>query len=210
MNEKNTITLYAYENALSAAAIWVARIAHLRGATASNAPMGFRWFSSYGLKVEIRSGHSGLAAVLRDADIDVHKVLGSSDAFWQRNRLETHLCQSIARIVREGLPQIAPLNAITVCGLPFCANAQARTATICEPINKKRWACEDCITEIEAAQTSKSHQRSLVTPKLRYEVLARDRFACCACGSLARPEANITLHVDHIHPITEGGQDRIG
>ena len=206
MSERNTITLFSYENGLIGAATWIARIAHLRGLSSDNAPLAFRWFASYGLKIEIKSGNPELAATLRSSSLDVFKVPGSADAFWGRQRLETRLYQQIDRMLCDGLPKIEALNAVTVCSLPACENALTQTATICEPLGKRRWACKKCAAQIANVEVSKRQQRALVTPKLRYEVLARDRFACRACGSPARPEDNITLHVDHIIPVVEGGK----
>lgn len=43
-----------------------------------------------------------------------------------------------------------------------------------------------------------------ISKKTRFEVFKRDQFACQYCG--AHPPAAI-LHVDHIHPIAEGGSN---
>lgn len=47
-----------------------------------------------------------------------------------------------------------------------------------------------------------------VTPRLRYLVLARDGFKCCACGRSPK-EHGVVLHVDHIIPESKGGSDEI-
>lgn len=49
-------------------------------------------------------------------------------------------------------------------------------------------------------------ERQPVGPKLRFEVFKRDKFTCMYCGAKA-PEA--VLHVDHIHPVAEGGTSDI-
>lgn len=41
---------------------------------------------------------------------------------------------------------------------------------------------------------------------LRFEVLKRDNFTCQYCGDKA---PNVLLHVDHMHPVVEGGKDDI-
>lgn len=47
-------------------------------------------------------------------------------------------------------------------------------------------------------------QRSLMTKKMRYEVLKRDHFRCTICGASA---ANgVELEVDHIKPVSKGGK----
>lgn len=43
-----------------------------------------------------------------------------------------------------------------------------------------------------------------VSKSLRFEVFARDGFACQYCGQ--RPP-DVVLEVDHIHPVSKGGQD---
>ena len=51
------------------------------------------------------------------------------------------------------------------------------------------------------------HERSLMTPKLRYQVLRRDGFRCCICGASSRD--GVKLHVDHIKPVSKGGKTEI-
>ncbi len=47
-------------------------------------------------------------------------------------------------------------------------------------------------------------ERAKVTPKLRYQVFERDHFRCVRCGASAADGAK--LHVDHIVPVSRGGQ----
>ncbi|BCW47933.1 hypothetical protein StoSoilB13_02750 [Arthrobacter sp. StoSoilB13] len=44
-----------------------------------------------------------------------------------------------------------------------------------------------------------------VSKRLRYEVLKRDNHTCQYCGEKA---PNVTLHVDHVIPVTLGGTDK--
>ena len=46
-------------------------------------------------------------------------------------------------------------------------------------------------------------ERTKITPKVRYDVFERDGHRCCSCGT--RVGAGITLHVDHIIPVSRGG-----
>lgn len=48
--------------------------------------------------------------------------------------------------------------------------------------------------------------RKTIPKRTRFEVFKRDEFACVYCG--AHPP-NVILHVDHIHPVAEGGTDDI-
>lgn len=41
---------------------------------------------------------------------------------------------------------------------------------------------------------------------LRWHVLQRDHFTCCACGASPAFTPSIELHVDHIVPWSKGGE----
>jgi len=42
--------------------------------------------------------------------------------------------------------------------------------------------------------------------RLRWRVLQRDNFKCCACGASPAITLGVELHVDHIHPWEKGGE----
>ncbi len=42
--------------------------------------------------------------------------------------------------------------------------------------------------------------------KLRFKVLARDNFRCCACGASPAITPGVQLHIDHIKPWSKGGE----
>ena len=42
--------------------------------------------------------------------------------------------------------------------------------------------------------------------RLRFKVLQRDNFKCCACGASPAKDASVELHVDHILPWSKGGE----
>jgi len=42
--------------------------------------------------------------------------------------------------------------------------------------------------------------------RLRWNILLRDRFTCCACGASPALSASVELHVDHIIPWSKGGE----
>lgn len=46
----------------------------------------------------------------------------------------------------------------------------------------------------------------VVTPSVRFKVFNRDGFKCRYCGKCA---PDVTLHVDHITPISRGGGNRM-
>lgn len=49
---------------------------------------------------------------------------------------------------------------------------------------------------------AKRSTRKGISPKLRFAILARDKFACHYCGKIA---PNTLLSVDHIIPVSKGG-----
>ena len=53
-------------------------------------------------------------------------------------------------------------------------------------------------------------QASALTGKpfgLRFDILKRDHFTCQYCGRSPEKDKDVTLHVDHIHPRSKGGND---
>jgi 5-methylcytosine-specific restriction endonuclease McrA len=48
--------------------------------------------------------------------------------------------------------------------------------------------------------------RKAIPKKLRFEVFKRDSFTCQYCGKSA---PDIILEVDHIHPVSRGGEEDI-
>ncbi|MBQ7300330.1 MAG: HNH endonuclease [Clostridia bacterium] len=56
---------------------------------------------------------------------------------------------------------------------------------------------------LEKSKQSREYQRSLMTPKLRYEIMTRDGHRCVICGRDASD--GVKLHVDHIVPVSKGG-----
>lgn len=45
-----------------------------------------------------------------------------------------------------------------------------------------------------------------VNTKLRFKILQRDNFKCCACGASPAKDPSVVLHVDHIIPWSKGGE----
>lgn len=69
--------------------------------------------------------------------------------------------------------------------------------------NNIEYYCNECIRSRQYKQSAK-YQRSLMTDKLRYQVLNRDGHRCVICGASARD--GVKLHVDHIIPVSKGGK----
>ena len=48
-----------------------------------------------------------------------------------------------------------------------------------------------------------------ISEKLRYQVLKRDNFKCCACGASPAKDPSVELHIDHIIPWSKGGESTL-
>lgn len=53
---------------------------------------------------------------------------------------------------------------------------------------------------------SKYYERKPISTRTRFEVLKRDNFTCQYCG---RKSPEVTLHIDHINPVANGGDNNI-
>ena len=64
--------------------------------------------------------------------------------------------------------------------------------------------CPACMSK----SNNKTHNKSLrtISDKLRYQVLKRDNFKCCACGASPAKDVSVELHIDHIIPWSKGGE----
>ena len=56
------------------------------------------------------------------------------------------------------------------------------------------------------AQKTEKPKRKAIGDKLRFEVFKRDQFKCQYCGKAA---PDVILHVDHINPVSKGGDNEI-
>lgn len=74
---------------------------------------------------------------------------------------------------------------------PSCQNRQNKS--------KKTAICEN----------NKKFSSRKISDKLRYQVLKRDNFKCCACGVSPAKDPSIELHIDHIIPWSKGGETSI-
>ncbi len=66
--------------------------------------------------------------------------------------------------------------------------------------------CPKCQQKTE--KNSRNSSRN-ISVKLRYQVLKRDNFKCCACGSSPAKDSSLELHIDHIIPWSKGGKTTI-
>jgi 5-methylcytosine-specific restriction endonuclease McrA len=61
------------------------------------------------------------------------------------------------------------------------------------------------VETIEKTKRKKVKSRD-PSPRLRFEVLARDKFTCRFCGASPMKDPSVTLHIDHIIPWSKGGE----
>ena len=59
-------------------------------------------------------------------------------------------------------------------------------------------------TELQGHKTSRD-----INLRLRFKVMQRDNFRCCACGVSPAKDASVELHIDHIIPWSKGGETEI-
>lgn len=74
---------------------------------------------------------------------------------------------------------------------------------------------EETIVELIKALESKltmsafvKEQRTLMTKKLREFIKERDNYTCCNCGNSIHKEPNLLLEIDHIVPVSKGGETK--
>lgn len=66
---------------------------------------------------------------------------------------------------------------------------------------------EDISDVVEQKEAIYKHRTSRnITAKMRFKVLQRDYFKCCACGASPAKNPETVLHVDHIIPWAKGGE----
>ena len=86
------------------------------------------------------------------------------------------------------------------CGHKYLANG-------CDVWLRKCPLCQQKIAQTRKPKSKASTNSSrTISSKLRYEVLKRDNFKCCACGASPAKDPSVELHIDHIIPWSKGGK----
>ena len=83
------------------------------------------------------------------------------------------------------------------CGHKYTANGcdiWLRKCPVCQPPTKN------------ARNSNHKSVSRTISDKLRYQVLKRDHFKCCACGASPAKDPYVELHIDHIVPWSKGGE----
>ena len=66
--------------------------------------------------------------------------------------------------------------------------------------------CPECGLTNQKTKVSSKNKSRAISDKLRYTVLKRDNFKCCACGASPAKDPSVELHIDHIIPWSKGGE----
>ncbi len=69
--------------------------------------------------------------------------------------------------------------------------------------------CPVCQTKTKRTSNNKMSVSRKIPDKLRYHVLKRDNFKCCACGASPAKDPSVELHIDHIIPWSKNGKTEI-
>ncbi|MFM8341298.1 MAG: HNH endonuclease [Methylomonas sp.] len=70
------------------------------------------------------------------------------------------------------------------------------------------YANDSATVPVPVVSNNKNQQKTGRDPslRLRWHVLQRDRFTCCACGTSPAITAGVELHIDHILLWSKGGE----
>ncbi len=85
------------------------------------------------------------------------------------------------------------------------AGRKFRSATVTLD-NQRLQLLQTKVSELADKQNFAKHQRKRMTAKLRKEILERDNYTCQVCGNSIYNEPNLLLEVDHIVPVSKGGE----
>ena len=85
------------------------------------------------------------------------------------------------------------------CGHHYLANG-------CDVWLRKCPVCGVKETRKKCASVPKKRSTRVISDKLRYQVLKRDHFKCCACGASPAKDPAVELHIDHMIPWSKGGK----
>ena len=93
------------------------------------------------------------------------------------------------------------------CGYKYMANGcdvWIRRCPKCQP-SRKKLKKEGDSTHSSVSKPINTALRK-VSDKVRYQVLKRDNFRCCAYGASPAKDSYVELHIDHIIPWSKGGE----
>ena len=89
------------------------------------------------------------------------------------------------------------------CGHRYMANGCDVWLRKCPVCSGNKRISEEQKNKLPNTTTKKSRK---ISDRLRYTVLKRDNFKCCACGTSPAKDPTVELHIDHIVPWSKGGE----
>lgn len=88
------------------------------------------------------------------------------------------------------------------CGHKYMANG-------CDVWLRKCPKCQPASKTKNKKVVSRNNTPRTISTTLRYQVLKRDNFKCCACGASPAKDPAVELHIDHIVPWSKGGETKM-
>ena len=85
------------------------------------------------------------------------------------------------------------------CGHKYLANG-------CDVWLRKCPVCAGAKPKDKFVPVKTKRSTRVISDKLRYRVLKRDNFKCCACGASPAKDPAVELHIDHVVPWSKGGE----
>lgn len=92
-------------------------------------------------------------------------------------------------------------------GKEFCVAELVNGVLKEEYNNEMEVPSKDFVVEKKIIDTHKTKRD--VSLQLRFAVLKRDNFKCCACGASPAKNPSVELHIDHIIPWSKGGETEL-
>ena len=130
------------------------------------------------------------------------KKLRSLLRFYKKNEIEIELKINLKEgIVIKGT--IIKLNCIFRRNLVLRSKDDSLIKVFFEDIIEDTIIPTSFIPEKEKKEKI---NRSPIPPKLRFDVLRRDKYVCQYCGACG---PNVELQIDHIIPVARGGKDEM-
>ena len=95
------------------------------------------------------------------------------------------------------------------CGHKYLANGcdvWLRKCPKCQPVSKKKKKSVAKAGTLQESDILPKRTTRKISNALRYQVLKRDNFKCCACGASPAKDPSVELHIDHIIPWSKCGE----
>ena len=175
------------------------RVAQLLGATTVSQPK-YAEHGSYDVTTVARRFASWNKALIT-AGLSLSNEIDISDERLFENLLVFWQCRG--RQPRRSELSVPPS---TVSQSPYNRRFGSWTASLDAFVNYANGSVVEPSTNQSGAETARRTTGRDPSLRLRWHVLQRDRFSCCACGASPALTPGIELHVDHKVPWSKGGE----